>query len=43
MSAHLSEIYGLVPAIGIVHVVIPAVVLWLLILVLLDALDKRRW
>lgn len=42
MIEHLHHAYGLAPAIGIVHVVIPAVVLWVLIMLLLNAWDNRR-
>jgi hypothetical protein len=34
---------GLSPVLGIVHVVIPAIVLWVLIVLVMRALDRDRW
>lgn len=40
---HLQSVYGLVPALAIVHVVIPAIVLFILVILAMEALDRRRW
>lgn len=42
MNAVLAT-YGVSPALGIVHVVVPAIVLWILVVLAMRALDRDRW
>ena len=43
MSAHLSEIYGLMPVHGAAHFILGAIIIWFIIMYIVENFDSRRW